>query len=255
MEDLIHFFEKQTNRKYSIFKYNDQKLKDSHSLVTFNNVTYVIDVEDDNELENISGHTYVLYQHNLDFFTLKNVFHNLYENVSILEYKNFFIVNSSTKLDIDCTTPEIIESETYSSTYIVYLGDLEDSTSLDFKLEILNQTLPIITRSNVANRFIEINDLAIYKTISLVSSDKHFSNLTNLSEIKNMDENLLHTGINFIENDLNISKTSSSLFLHRNTLIYRLEKIKEILGLDLKSFKDALVFYLSIKSYLYSKNI
>ncbi|MPM74597.1 hypothetical protein SDC9_121585 [bioreactor metagenome] len=68
-----------------------------------------------------------------------------------------------------------------------------------------------------------------------------------------MDKNLLHTGISFIENDLNISKTSSYLFLHRNTLIYRLEKIKEILGLDIKTFKDAFIFYISIKSYFISK--
>ena len=65
-----------------------------------------------------------------------------------------------------------------------------------------------------------------------------------------MDENLLTTGLNFIENGLNISKTSNILFLHRNTLIYRLEKIKEQLNLDLKNFKDAFVFYLSVKSFL-----
>jgi DNA-binding PucR family transcriptional regulator len=64
-----------------------------------------------------------------------------------------------------------------------------------------------------------------------------------------MDENLLTTGLNFIENGLNISKTSNILFLHRNTLIYRLEKIKEQLNLDLKNFKDAFVFYLSVKSF------
>jgi len=65
-----------------------------------------------------------------------------------------------------------------------------------------------------------------------------------------MDESLLTTGIKFIENDLNISKTSSVLFLHRNTLIYRLEKIKECLNLDLKNFRDAFIFYLSVKSSL-----
>ena len=70
------------------------------------------------------------------------------------------------------------------------------------------------------------------------------------NDIKNIDKNLLTTGINFIENDLNISKTSNMLFLHRNTLIYRLEKIKEYLNLDLKNFKDAFIFYLSVKSFL-----
>lgn len=255
MEDLIHFFEKQTNKKYTIFKYNDQKLNSNQSIVTFNNSKYIIDIKENTDFNNLSGYFYAIYQQNLDFFTLKNVVNNLYENVNILEYKNLFIIHSNNTLDIDHNTPEIIEAETYSSTYIIYLGNIVDTDTLDFKLDVLNHVIPIITKSNTSNRFLGINDLIISKTISLVSNDSHFNNLIDISIIKNMDESLLHTGINFIENDMNISKTSNSLFLHRNTLVYKLEKIKEILGLDLKNFKDALVFYLSIKSYIYSKNI
>lgn len=89
----------------------------------------------------------------------------------------------------------------------------------------------------------------MYKVTSVASNNKQI--LPNkIWYYKNIDKNLLTTGINFIENDLNISKTSNMLFLHRNTLIYRLEKIKEYLNLDLKNFKDAFIFYLSVKSFL-----
>ncbi|WP_131081923.1 PucR family transcriptional regulator, partial [Clostridioides difficile] len=64
-----------------------------------------------------------------------------------------------------------------------------------------------------------------------------------------------YTGLKFINNDLNISKTSTSMFLHRNTLVYRLEKINEILGFDLKNFENAMIFYLSVKSYFLYKKI
>jgi DNA-binding PucR family transcriptional regulator len=48
----------------------------------------------------------------------------------------------------------------------------------------------------------------------------------------------------FLKCNLNVNAASKELFLHRNTLIYRLEKIKERTGLDLKKFCDAFVFHI-----------
>ncbi len=56
------------------------------------------------------------------------------------------------------------------------------------------------------------------------------------------DEELLLTGEEFLRNDLNISETSRILHVHRNTLIYRLNKIEKLSGLDLRKFNDALDF-------------
>ncbi len=56
------------------------------------------------------------------------------------------------------------------------------------------------------------------------------------------DAELYGTAEQFLENDLNVSETSRALFLHRNTLMYRLDKIKRITGLDLKNFSDAVTF-------------
>lgn len=56
------------------------------------------------------------------------------------------------------------------------------------------------------------------------------------------DPDLASTAEEFLENDLNISETSRSLFLHRNTLMYRLDKIRRMTGLDLKNFSDAVTF-------------
>ncbi len=52
-----------------------------------------------------------------------------------------------------------------------------------------------------------------------------------------------------------MSETSRKLFVHRNTLVYRLEKIKKITGLDLREFDDAIVFKvaLMVKKYLDSQ--
>ena len=57
-----------------------------------------------------------------------------------------------------------------------------------------------------------------------------------------LDSDLAGTAEQFLENNLNLSETSRALFLHRNTLMYRLDKIKRITGLDLKNFSDAVTF-------------
>ncbi|MBR4767171.1 MAG: helix-turn-helix domain-containing protein [Clostridia bacterium] len=70
--------------------------------------------------------------------------------------------------------------------------------------------------------------------------------------IESLDPETLFTIQKFFENNLNVSETSRKLFVHRNTLVYRLEKIKKITGLDLRSFDDAIVFKvaLMVKKYL-----
>ena len=71
------------------------------------------------------------------------------------------------------------------------------------------------------------------------------------------DEETLTTINKFFENNLNVSETARKLFVHRNTLVYRLEKIKKITGLDLREFEDAIVFKvaLMVKKYLSSNPV
>lgn len=75
--------------------------------------------------------------------------------------------------------------------------------------------------------------------------------------IETLDEETLFTIHKFFENNLNVSETSRKLFVHRNTLVYRLEKIKKITGLDLREFDDAIVFKvaLMVKKYLNAKPV
>ena len=54
--------------------------------------------------------------------------------------------------------------------------------------------------------------------------------------LETLDEDTLETINKFFENNLNVSETSRKLYVHRNTLVYRLEKIKKITGLDLREF-------------------
>lgn len=70
--------------------------------------------------------------------------------------------------------------------------------------------------------------------------------------IESLDHETLFTIQRFFENNLNVSETSRKLFVHRNTLVYRLEKIKKLTGLDLREFDHAIIFKvaLMVKKYL-----
>ena len=67
------------------------------------------------------------------------------------------------------------------------------------------------------------------------------------------DEETLTTINKFFENSLNVSETSRQLFIHRNTLVYRLDKIQKNTGLDLRVFDDAITFKIALMVRDYMK--
>ena len=69
----------------------------------------------------------------------------------------------------------------------------------------------------------------------------------------NMDEETLTTINKFFENNLNVSETSRQLFIHRNTLVYRIEKLQKSTGLDIRVFDDALTFKIALMVVNYMK--
>lgn len=68
-----------------------------------------------------------------------------------------------------------------------------------------------------------------------------------------LDDEMLTTINKFFENNLNVSETSRQLFVHRNTLVYRIEKLKMSTGLDVRNFDDALTFKIALMVVNYMK--
>lgn len=67
------------------------------------------------------------------------------------------------------------------------------------------------------------------------------------------DEETLTTIYKFFENSLNVSETSRQLFIHRNTLVYRLDKLQKSTGLDLRVFEDAITFKIALMVVKYMR--
>lgn len=74
--------------------------------------------------------------------------------------------------------------------------------------------------------------------------------------ISDMDEETLHTIHTFLDSGLSIAECARKLFLHRNTLIYRLDKIEQLTGLNIRNFNDAIIckIALMISTYLQYQN-
>ncbi|MBR4587793.1 MAG: helix-turn-helix domain-containing protein [Lachnospiraceae bacterium] len=69
------------------------------------------------------------------------------------------------------------------------------------------------------------------------------------------DEETLLTVKKFFENSLNVSQTSRELYIHRNTLVYRLDKLNNMTGLDLREFEDAITFKIALMVVKYMKHM
>lgn len=71
--------------------------------------------------------------------------------------------------------------------------------------------------------------------------------------VEEFDEETLTTVNKFFENNLNVSETSRQLYIHRNTLVYRLDKLQKMTGLDLRNFDDAIIFKITLMVSKYMK--
>ena len=70
---------------------------------------------------------------------------------------------------------------------------------------------------------------------------------------EDIDDEILITVNKFFENSLNVSETSRQLYIHRNTLVYRIEKLEKAIGLDMRNFDDALTFKIALMVVDYMK--
>ena len=70
---------------------------------------------------------------------------------------------------------------------------------------------------------------------------------------EDIGEEILTTVNKFLENNLNVSETSRQLYIHRNTLVFRIEKLQKAIGLDMRVFEDALTFKIAlmVQEYLH----
>lgn len=121
------------------------------------------------------------------------------------------------------------------------------------------QALDVGTRLEGAGNIYHINDLGIGRLLAEIREDtqqeiikKTFYSVKDVRG-KKINETLLETLKTFFDNNLSISKTAQVIYVHRNTLLYRLRRVKEITGLDPKKFDDAVQLRIALKMMTYQE--
>ncbi|NMA96443.1 MAG: hypothetical protein GX974_10420 [Clostridiales bacterium] len=98
---------------------------------------------------------------------------------------------------------------------------------------------------NPNNRIYTYNGLLLERFLHEIPANiyEKFYDDTFYEELdKVFNDEILLTIEKFFENSLNLSETARQLYIHRNTLVYRLDKIEKVMGLDLRNFHDAVTF-------------
>ncbi len=121
------------------------------------------------------------------------------------------------------------------------------------------QALDVGSRLLGAGDIYHIDNLGIERLLTEIKeeSQQEFIEKTIYSpknnKEKKINEFLLETLQGFFDNNLSITQTAKTLFIHRNTLLYRLKRVKKITGLDPKKFDDAVQLRIALKMKIYQR--
>ncbi|WP_066065045.1 PucR family transcriptional regulator [Neobacillus soli] len=153
--------------------------------------------------------------------------------------------------------------EIKNSTFLVGIGrQYETINSLHKSFSEANESIRLMQRFNSLGGVSHFEDHSIYHFLDSNIKDMELEDffMKRLGKIYGHDQlhgtSYIITLENYFLNNLNISETAKGMFLHRNTLIYRIEKIKEILNTDLKNSEELLQIQLALKIFrLLNKNL
>ena len=171
------------------------------------------------------------------------------------------LINGETAEDLEETAKMLVDmagSEAMTDVRVAYGSKVSDIKGVSKSYKEAKMAL------EVSKIFYPLNNTASYSNLGVgrliyqlpVNLCKLFVNEIFGEEIpEEIDEEILATVEKFFDNSLNVSETSRQLFIHRNTLIYRIEKMQKATGLDVRVFDDALTLKIALMVVNYMKYI
>lgn len=198
------------------------------------------------------------------FDIVQNLFPNKNKDFIININENELALVKETKPEIELSDLEnlagsivdTLASEFYYTHAVVGIGStVESLKELSRSFKEAQVALEVGKVFDTEKAIISYDNLGIARLIYHLPTtlcESFLKEVFKKSTIESLDQETLFTIQKFFENNLNVSETSRKLFVHRNTLVYRLEKIKKMTGLDLREFDHAIVFKIAlmVKKYL-----
>ena len=158
------------------------------------------------------------------------------------------------------TIVDMLNTEAMTSAWVAYSNLAEDISRLPDAYKEAHTALEVGKIFYADKNVFGYNQLGIGRLIYQLPvsiCEMFIDEIFKEETLDSIDEETLITIRTFFENNLNLSETSRQLYVHRNTLVYRFEKLQRKFGLDIRAFEDALTFKLAmmVVDYIkYSKN-
>lgn len=138
-----------------------------------------------------------------------------------------------------------VQSEIFEEIKIFKLTEIIDETSFKSMFDLLLDMEKIARDYKLIDKYIKGENLLEYRIISSIDNELEndiYNKVFSKEALDSFDEELQDTVNLFFKNNLNLTDTSKELYIHRNTLLYRIEKINKVTGYDLRKFEDSWLF-------------
>lgn len=149
---------------------------------------------------------------------------------------------------------DVIASELYSKCYISYSTIAKDKLDLKNAYDIAKESLDIGIAYGLGNQVFNSSSMLFEKVVYNIDPRIKQQLLEGFGESFNsLDHDMLSTIEEFLKSGLNISEAAKNIYVHRNTLIYRLDKIAKDTGYDIRDFNQAMIFTIAFLLWKESK--
>lgn len=189
--------------------------------------------------------------------TIRNIFSaRTRDFITALDYSGIIVVRelqnteSYEELDgIACMLVDMLNTEAMTSAWVSYSNVADDIMELSDAYKEARTALEVGKIFYADKNVFGYNRLGIGRLIYQLPTqvcNMFVGEIFGEESLESIDDETLNIIRTFFENNLNLSETSRQLYVHRNTLVYRFEKLQKRFGLDIRTFEDALAFKLAM---------
>ncbi|MCR4568510.1 MAG: helix-turn-helix domain-containing protein [Pseudobutyrivibrio sp.] len=152
---------------------------------------------------------------------------------------------------------DMLETEAFASFKLSFCQSVDSFKELPLAYKDTILAMEIGNTFNIKGRIYCYEDLGLGRLLYSVPRtevESYLNKHINVNTLAEIDEETLNLLDAFFENDLSLAETSRKMFIHRNTLIYRLDKFADLTGYDVRKFSDAITVKISLMLYNYIRN-
>lgn len=186
---------------------------------------------------------------------LKDIYSNT--EIIIFNFKEYILLLGSFENIQEHTFSihETLYTSIYKKCYMIYI-EMFDYVLLKKNFDLCRYKLNLAEKYNVSGRIFDKNSLMFESIIDNINDEEKNRIMNKFNEgFEKLDNDIIQSIDVFFEFNLNLSEAAKKLYVHRNTLIYRLDKIQKYTSYDIRKFNDAVIFKIAFDIWKQKRNI